>query len=78
MCNSFICAAIDGLCSWVAGRRAFGSDWPPHAYDWTDLLAQQESDVADKQRAQYEADRTWLRPSSVEIAHMEQSRRSAG
>jgi hypothetical protein len=36
-------------------------------------LAQQENDVADKQQAQYEADRTWLRPSSVETAHMEQA-----
>ena len=40
---------------------------------WADLLAQQEADAEQKQRDQREANRTRLRPSSVEIAHMEQA-----
>jgi hypothetical protein len=42
-------------------------------YDWADLLAQQEADAEQKQLDQREANRTRLRPSSIEIAHMEQS-----
>jgi hypothetical protein len=38
-----------------------------------DLLAQQETDQEQKQRDQREANRTRLRPSSIEIAHMEQA-----
>jgi hypothetical protein len=57
----------------VAGPRTFGSQWPAYAHDWADLLAQQEADEADKQRAQHEQNRTRLRPSSIEIAQMEQS-----
>ena len=40
----------------VAGPQAWGSAWPKYAHDWTDLLAQQEADEADKQRAQHEAE----------------------
>jgi hypothetical protein len=39
-----------------------------YAHDWADLLAQQEADAEQKQRDQREANRTRLRPSSVEIA----------
>jgi hypothetical protein len=41
-----------------------------YAHDWTDLLAQQEADQEQKQLDQREANRTRLRPSSVEIARM--------
>jgi hypothetical protein len=57
----------------VAGPQAWGSAWPEYAHDWADMIAQQEADEADKQRAQYEQNRTRLRPSSVEISRMEQS-----
>jgi hypothetical protein len=55
------------------GPRASGNHWPAYAHDWADLLAQQETDAEQKQRDQREANRTRLRPSSVEIAHMEQA-----
>jgi hypothetical protein len=55
------------------GPRATGSHWPAYAHDWADLLAQQEADAEQKQRDQREANRTRVRPSSIEIAHMEQS-----
>jgi hypothetical protein len=55
------------------GPRASGSHWPAYAHDWADLLAQQEADAQQKQRDQREANRTRLRPSSIEIAHMEQA-----
>jgi hypothetical protein len=55
------------------GPRASGSHWPAYAHDWVDLLAQQEADREQKQLDQREANRTRLRPSSVEIARMEQS-----
>ena len=57
----------------VAGPKAFGGQWPAYAHDWADLLAQQEADAEQKQRDRREANRTRLRPSSVEIAHMEQT-----
>ena len=41
--------------------------------DWADLLAQQEADAEQKQLDQREANRTRLRPSSVEIMRMEQA-----
>ena len=44
-----------------------------YAHDWADLLAQQEADAEQKQRDLREANRTRLRPSSIEIAHMEQA-----
>ena len=49
------------------------NSWPAYAYDWADLLAQQESDEEQKAANQREQNRTRVRPSSVEIAHMEQS-----
>jgi hypothetical protein len=52
----------------VLGPRSSGSHWPSYAHDWADLLAQQEADAEQKQRDQREANRTRLRPSSVEIA----------
>jgi hypothetical protein len=55
------------------GPQAFGSDWPAYIHDWADLLAQQEADEADKDRAHREQNRTRLRPSSIEIARMEQA-----
>jgi hypothetical protein len=55
------------------GPRASGNHWPAYAYDWADLLAQQEADEEQKQQDQRAANRTPLRPSSVEIAHMEQA-----
>jgi hypothetical protein len=55
------------------GQRPFGSHWPAYAHDWADLLAQQEADAEQKQRDQREANRTRVRPLSVEIAHMEQA-----
>ena len=57
----------------VRGPQAFGNGWPKYAHDWADLLAQQEADAEQKQRDQREANRTRVRPSSVEIAHMEQA-----
>jgi hypothetical protein len=47
--------------------------WPSYGHDWADLLAQQEADAEQKQRDQREANRTRVRPSSIEIAHMEQA-----
>jgi hypothetical protein len=35
----------------VRGPRAFGNGWPEYAHDWADLLAQQEADAEQKQRA---------------------------
>jgi hypothetical protein len=55
------------------GPRSSGSHWPGYAHDCADLLAQQEADAEQKQRDLREANRTRLRPSSVEIAHMEQA-----
>jgi len=55
------------------GPRPFGSHWPAYAHDWADLLAQQEADQEQKQLDQREANRTRLRPSSVEIMRMEQA-----
>ena len=49
------------------------NSWPADAYDWADLLAQQEADAEQKQRDLREANRNRLRPSSIEIAHMEQA-----
>ena len=57
----------------VSGPQAFGGQWPAYTHDWVDLLAQQEADEADKRQAQHEQNRTRLRPSSVEIARMEQA-----
>jgi hypothetical protein len=54
-----------------SGPRMFGNHWPAYAHDWADMLAQQEADEADKQQAQHRQNRTRLRPSSVEISHME-------
>jgi hypothetical protein len=47
------------------------NSWPAYAHDWVDLLAQQEAAEEDKRRNQHEANRTRIRPSSVEIARME-------
>jgi hypothetical protein len=55
------------------GPRGSGSHWPGYAHDWADLLAQQEADQEQKQLDQREANRTRLRPSSVEIMRMEQA-----
>ena len=63
-------AQADAACGGSASLRCH---WPAYAHDWADLLAQQEADEADKQRAQHEQNRTRLRPSSVEIMHCEQS-----
>jgi hypothetical protein len=57
----------------VRGPQAFGNGWPKYTHDWADLLDQQEADAEQKQRDQREANRIRVRPSSVEIAHMEQS-----
>jgi hypothetical protein len=53
--------------------RPPGSHWPGYAYDWVDLLAQQEADEEQKARDQHEANRARVRPGAVEIAHLEQS-----
>jgi hypothetical protein len=55
------------------GPRASGSHWPAYAHDWADLLAQQEADEQQKAHDRHEANRVRLRPSSVEIMHMEQA-----
>ena len=55
------------------GPRVFGNSWPSYAPDWADLLAQQEADADQKQRDQHDQNRVRLRPSSIDIAHMEQS-----
>ena len=55
------------------GPRQPGNDWVSYCYDWADLIAQQEADAEQKKRDQLQANRTRLRPSSIEIAHMEQS-----
>ena len=73
---------VEGLCTLALmplprGPRATGSHWPAYAHEWADLLAQQEADAQQKQRDQREANRTPLRPSSVEIART-WSNRSAG
>ena len=55
------------------GPCAFGNSWPAYAWDWADLLAQQESE--EEQKVANRSERNWsrLRPSSVEIMRMEQS-----
>jgi hypothetical protein len=55
------------------GPRVFGNGWPSYAHDWADLLAQQEADEQQKAHDRHEANRVRLRPSSVEIMHMEQA-----
>ena len=55
------------------GPRGPVNSWPAHAYDWADLLAQQEADEEQKAANQREANRTRVRPSSIEIARMEQA-----
>ena len=55
------------------GPRPPGVIGQPMHTTSTDLLAQQEADAEQKQRDQREANRTRLRPSSIEIARMEQA-----
>jgi hypothetical protein len=69
---------VEGLCTLALmplprGPRPFGSHWPGYAHDWADLLAQQEADAEQKRKDQRAANHTPLRPSSVEIAHMEEA-----
>jgi hypothetical protein len=69
---------IDGLRTLMLmpmprGPQQFGNDWPQYAHEWADLLAQQEADQEQKDRDQREQNRIRLRPSSVEIAHMEEA-----
>jgi hypothetical protein len=55
----------------VQGPRVTGNNWVPHAWDWADLLAQAEQDEAEKFAAQRKQNFVRIRPSSIEIAHME-------
>jgi hypothetical protein len=57
----------------VNGPRGPTNSWPLYAHSWEDLLAQEEAAEEDKRQNQHEANRTRVRPSSVEIARMEQS-----
>jgi hypothetical protein len=57
----------------VLGPRVFGNSMPRYAYDWSDLLAQEEADQEQKDLAHRDQNRTRLRPSSIEIMRMEQS-----
>jgi hypothetical protein len=54
------------------GPREYGNHWPDWIYEWEDLLAQQEIEQEEKDRANRKQNRTRLSPSSVEIARMEQ------
>ena len=55
------------------GPREYGNHWPDWMYEWEDLLAQQEIEQEEKDRANRKQNRTRLSPSSVEIARMEQT-----
>lgn len=54
-----------------SGPRAFGNSWPAYAWDWADLLAQEEADEQQKQSDAQAQNRTRLLPSSVGIMRME-------
>jgi hypothetical protein len=51
--------------------KAFGNSWPTISYEWTDLLAQQEQEQAEKDRSAREQNRVRLSPSTVDVARME-------
>jgi hypothetical protein len=53
------------------GPRVFGNTWPTWTYTWEDQLAQQEMEKDEREQIARVQNRTKLRPSSVEIAHME-------
>jgi hypothetical protein len=55
------------------GPREYGNHWPDWMYEWEDLLAQQEIEQEEKDRANRKQNRTRLSPSSVEIARMERT-----
>jgi hypothetical protein len=55
------------------GPQAFTSAWPEYAHDWSDQLAQAEMDRDQREKVERAKNKTRLRPSSIEIAHMEQS-----
>jgi hypothetical protein len=57
----------------VRGPQEFGNSWPAWLVEWEDELARLEAEQEEKDRAQRVQNRTRLRPSSVEIAHMERA-----
>jgi hypothetical protein len=55
----------------VNGPRVFCDSWPAYAWEWEDLLAQQEANAEQKAKDLREQNRTRLLPSAAEIAAME-------
>ena len=55
------------------GPREYGNHWPDWIYEWEDLLAQQEIEQEEKDRANRKQNWTRLSPSSIEIGRMEQT-----
>jgi hypothetical protein len=53
----------------MSGVRGYGSLWPQYAYEWEDLLAQQEQ--GELERTQQSQNRSYLQPSWREISRME-------
>jgi hypothetical protein len=65
-----ICDAMRTLRLIPMGRvRGYGRPWPPYAYEWEDLLAQQEQ--GELERTQQLQNRVHLMPSWREITCME-------
>ncbi|MFZ1090632.1 MAG: hypothetical protein WAN75_15580 [Xanthobacteraceae bacterium] len=55
----------------ILGPRPTGNHWVSYAYDWIDLLGQAEQDEAEKLAVQRKQNFVRIRPSSVEIMHMD-------
>jgi hypothetical protein len=57
----------------VRGPRPFGNSWPAHAYEWEDLLAQQQADEEQKRQEQRAQNYVRIQPTAAEITRMEQA-----
>jgi hypothetical protein len=53
------------------GPRVFGSFWPEMQVEWFDELARVQADEAQQQADARAANRVRIRPTAVEISHME-------
>jgi hypothetical protein len=55
----------------LRGPREPGGHWPRHAIEWVDQLAQAELAESERRTRERIANRTIIRPTGAEIAHME-------
>jgi hypothetical protein len=55
----------------LPGPREPSGHWPRTVTEWTDQLAQAELEESERRTRQQAANRTVIRPSAVEITHME-------